>query len=144
MSNQDFPLTGTAPHLSTEEPSVGELFGRLTEQVSRLVRAELDLAKAEMVKKVKGLGIGAGLLVAAAILVFYALGTLIDAAVLGLSTVFAPWLAALVIGFVILAIVAILALVGLRLIKAATPLKPEDTLKNVKDNVDAIKNGVRS
>ena len=144
MSNQDFPHTGTAPDLSTNEPSVGELFGRLTEQVSRLVRAELDLAKAEMIKKVKGLGIGAGLLVAAGVLALYALGTLIHAAVLGLSTVFAPWLAALVIGFVILAIVAVLALVGLRLIKAATPLKPQDTLKNVKDNVDAIKNGVHS
>lgn len=44
------------------EPSTAELVQRAAEQVSRLVRDELALARAELTAKGKHAGIGAGLL----------------------------------------------------------------------------------
>ena len=132
------------PATSSPTPSIGELFGRLTEQVSRLVRAEIELAKKELIKKVTNIGIGAGLLIAAAVLSLYGLGVLIHSAVLGLSNAFAPWLAALTIGVAIFVIVGILAMVGIRRIKAGTPPTPEAAINNFKESVDAVKEGLQS
>ena len=42
------------------QASTGELVGRLSDQVSRLVRDEVRLAQAEVTHKAKRLGIGAG------------------------------------------------------------------------------------
>ena len=52
----------------------GELVKELAEEVSNLVRAELDLAKAELTEKSKRAGIGLGELGAAGIVALYALG----------------------------------------------------------------------
>ncbi|PFG37170.1 membrane protein [Flavimobilis soli] len=126
-----------------DEPSVGELFGRLTEHTTRLVRAEIALAKAELKAKLTKIGIGAGLLVAAGVLSLYALGKLFDAAALGLAEVVAPWLAFLIVGVVLLIIVGILAAVGAKALKAGTPPVPEKAIDNVKTDVEEIKKGLR-
>ena len=124
------------------EPSLGELFGRLSEQTSRLVHAEIELAKAEMKARAIRLGAGAGLLAAAGVLALYALDKLFDAAALGLSDPMPPWLGFLLVGVVLLVIVAILGLVGVRLLKAATPPAPSRAAANVKDDVEALKKGL--
>lgn len=144
MSSSQTPAAPQLPEPGSQPPSIGELLGRLTEQVSRLVRAEIELAKKELIKKVTNIGIGAGLLIAAAVLSLYGLGVLLHAAVLGLSTVFAPWLAALTIGVALFVIVGILALVGIRKVKAGTPPTPERAIDNFKDSVDAVKEGLQS
>lgn len=144
MSASQTPAGQQTPLPNSPSPTIGELFGRLTEQVSRLVRAEIELAKKELIKKVTNIGIGAGLLIAAAILSLYGLGVLIHSAVLGLSVVFAPWLAALTIGVAIFLIVGILALIGIRRIKAGTPPTPEAAIDNFKESVDAVKEGFES
>ena len=59
----------------------------LREDVVRLVTGEIALFKAEMTKKAKDLGIGAGMLVVALVLVLFGFGTLIAAAVLGIAAV---------------------------------------------------------
>ena len=48
------------------EPSVGELVRRASENVSTLIRAEIELAKAELSTTVKRAGVGGGLIAAAA------------------------------------------------------------------------------
>ena len=63
----------TQPGPTGETRSIGQLVSDLSEQTSRLVRAELDLAKAEIQAKAQQLGIGAGLLAAAGILALYVL-----------------------------------------------------------------------
>lgn len=125
------------------DPSVGELFGRLTEHTTRLVRAELALAKAELTAKLTKIGIGVGLLAAAGVLSLYALDKLFDAAALGLAEAFAPWLAFLIVGVALLIIVGILAAVGIKSLKAGTPPTPERAIDNVKTDVDEIKKGLR-
>lgn len=135
---------GRNPEPGPQPPTIGELFGRLTEQVSRLVRAEVELAKKEMTKKLTNIGLGAGLLIGAIVLSLYGLGVLIHSAILGLSNVFAPWLAALTIGIVLFVIVGILALIGIRKIKAGTPPQPEAAVENLKESIDAVKEGLHS
>lgn len=124
------------------EPGLGELFGRLSEQTSRLVRAELDLAKAEMKAKAIRLGAGAGLLVAAGVLALYALDKLLDAAALGLAVAMPAWLGFLIVGVVLLVVVGVLAVVGKNLLARGTPPTPERALANVKDDVDTLRKGM--
>ena len=60
-------MTGTtAPKpVHDEQHSVGELVGQATEQLSRLVRQEVALAKEELAEKGRRAGRGGGLLGAA-------------------------------------------------------------------------------
>jgi uncharacterized membrane protein YqjE len=124
--------------------TMGQLVGLLSEQTSKLVRAEIELAKAELTAKAQRLAVGIGLFVVAALLAFFALGTLIAAAVLGLSEAVAPWLAALLVVVVLLIITGILVLVGKRSVTAAMPAQPERAVANVRDDVQAVKEGFRS
>jgi uncharacterized membrane protein YqjE len=124
--------------------SMGQLVGLLSEQTSKLVRAEIELAKAELEAKARRLAVGVGLFVFAALLAFFALATLIAAAVLGLSEALAPWLAALLVMVVLLIITGILVLVGKRSVTAAMPAQPERAVANVRDDVQAVKEGFKS
>lgn len=140
MSQKDSGLPGS----SSEQTSIGTLVGRLSEQLSRLVRAEIASAKAELSAKAKSLGIGIALVVVGAVLALYALGFLLYAGVAGLSNVVPVWLAALIVGVVLLILTALLALVGLKLLKKGSPPSPEITVKSIKDDVAAVKEGLKS
>lgn len=131
MSEQTVP--------SHKEPSVGELMTRLSEQTSRLVRDELALAKVEMTDKAKHAGIGAGLFSTAGVLGLFGIGTLIATAVLALDLVLPAWLAALLVALAVLAIAGIVALVGKQHVQQATPAAPQDTIDNVKQDLETVK-----
>ena len=125
-------------------PSVGELFSRLSEQTTRLVRAEIELAKAELAQKARASAIGIGLFVGAGLLAFFAFAVLIATAILGLAEAVPAWLAALIIGVALLLLTALLGFLGVRSFKAGMPPTPERTTANVKQDVEAIKEGLRS
>ncbi|RYV51442.1 phage holin family protein [Pengzhenrongella frigida] len=128
---------------SGSRPTVGELFSRLSAQTSDLVRAEIELAKAELAQKAKASGIGIGLFVGAAVLGFFALAVLITTAILALALAVPAWLAALIVAIVLLLVAGLLALVGKRSLDSASAT-PGRTAENVKQDVDAIKKGLRS
>ncbi len=121
-------------------PGMGRLVEQLSEQATRLVRAEIALAKAELSDKAKRSGIGMGLFAAAAVIVLYAVGVLIWAAIIGLAEAWPLWLSALVIGVVLMLVAGGLAFAGSKLLKRATQ-QPE-TIDRVKDDVAAIKEGM--
>jgi hypothetical protein len=127
-----------APEESTKK-SLGSLLGSLPELISRLIRGEIALAKTELVAKLKEVGVGAGLLVGAALFGFFLLAVLITAAVLGLATVVSPWLAALIVAAVLLVVTAVLALLGVSALKKGVPPTPEKTVASVKADVSALK-----
>jgi len=127
-----------------DRPSIGELVSALSEKMSTLVRSEIALAKSELSTKAKHAGVGIGLFVVAAVLSLYALGVLIASAVLGLATVLSPWLAALVIGVVLLLIAGVLGLAGKKSLDKGTPPGPTRAQENVKLDVQAVKEGLRS
>lgn len=120
--------------------SLAGLVEQLTDQVSRLARAEIALAKAELAEKAQRSGIGAGLLAGALVIVLYAVGVLIWAAVLGLGTAWPLWLSALVIGVVLLLLAGGLVLGGVQLLKKAST--PSETVQRVKADISTIKEGM--
>jgi O-antigen ligase len=129
----------TAP--AAQPPSMGRLVEQLSEQATRLVRAEIALAKAEMTEKAKRSGVGSGLLAVAAVIVFYAVGVFIWAAISGLDVAWPMWLSALVIGVAMMIVAAVLGLVGVKLVQRAAT-KP-DAVDRVKDDIATIKEGMR-
>ena len=127
-----------APEQSTNK-SLGSLLGSLPELISRLIRGEIQLAKTELVTKLKEAGVGAGLLVGAALFGFFLLAVLITAGVLGLATVVAPWLAALIVAAVLLVITGVLALLGVKALKKGVPPVPQQAVDSVKADVAVLK-----
>ncbi|WP_242089863.1 phage holin family protein [Curtobacterium sp. DN_7.5] len=115
------------------------LLGDVPKLVKELVTGELNLLKAEMLAKVKVFALAAGLLVAALVIVLYAIGVLLTAAVMGLATVMPAWLAALVVAVVMLVVAAILGLVGWKRFKKGLPITPKRTIDSVKNDVNAVK-----
>jgi Flp pilus assembly protein TadB len=120
--------------------STAELVRQAAEQMSRLVRDELALARAEMTEKGKRAGIGAGLLGAAGVVALYGVATLVATLILGLAAAGLPaWVAALIVAVVLLATAGVLALVGRGRVKQALPPVPEEAVSSVKADIDELK-----
>jgi uncharacterized membrane protein YqjE len=126
------------------ERSIGELLRQLSEQTTRLVHQELELAKAELQQKGKQAGAGAGLFGGAGALGLAALGALTACFILALNAIMPAWLAALIVAVVYGAIAAFLALRGRDKVKQATPLVPTQTIETVKEDVEWAKTQMRS
>jgi hypothetical protein len=121
------------------QASTGELVGQAAEQISRLVRDELAVARAEMTAKGKKAGVGAGLLGGGGLVAVYAVAALLTAVVLGLAEVMPAWLAALIVAVVLFAAAGVLAVVGRKEVKQAVPPVPQETVHSVKADIDEVK-----
>ena len=125
------------------DTSTGDLVKLAAEQISRLVRDELQLARVEIGGKAKRFGTGAGLFGAAGVIALYGVATLVATLILLLALVLPAWAAALIVAAVLLAVAGVLALVGRGQFRAATPATPEQTLDSVKADVHAVTDAVR-
>jgi len=123
------------------DASTGELVSRLSHEVSELVRHGLRLAQTEMSAKAKKAGVGAGLFGGAGLLALYGVGVLIAAAVLALSLALDAWLAALIVGVVLLLAAGAASLFGKKQVEQAGPVVPTETVANVKQDVRAATKG---
>ena len=132
------PVVSRAAH---DEPSVGQLVSDLTQQVSHLVRDEVQLAKMDLAAKGKKAGLGIGAFSVAGLLAFFAIGALVTTAIAALSLVLDVWLAALIVAVVLLALAAVAALVGKKEVQQAVPPVPQASVESVKADVDAVKEG---
>ena len=124
--------------------SLGELLKQLSEQTTRLVHQELELAKAELRQKGKQAGMGAGLFGGAGALGLAALGALTACFILALNAVMPAWLAALIVAVVYGIIAFVLVKQGQARMKRATPPVPEQTIETVKEDVEWAKTQMRS
>jgi uncharacterized membrane protein YqjE len=122
------------------DASTGELFKRLSQQTSELVRKEVDLAKAELTEKGKTAGKGAGMFGGAGLFGVTAFLALTACLIALLSTAMEVWLAALIVTVVYAAIAGVLALMGRRKLQEATPPAPEQTVETLKEDVQWAKN----
>lgn len=125
----------------TRDHSLTGLLRNLANDVSRLVRSELRLIQAEGQEKASQLRLGAISILSGLLLSFCALLILLQAVVIALSKVMAPWLASLIVGAVIALIGAVLVATGERNLKAQN-LVPERTLKSLRDTRDAVEEKV--
>jgi hypothetical protein len=123
--------------------SLFALIGDVPRLIVDLFRQEIESLKQELIDKAKHAGIGIGLLAAAATFAFFLFGVLIAAAILGLSTVFAPWLAALIVAGGLLLVTVILLLVGIRNVRRGVPPAPTKTIESIKDDVRVIQGTAR-
>ncbi|MFI6415339.1 phage holin family protein [Streptomyces sp. NPDC050585] len=129
---------GRHPDRSTED-SVGELVSRASQQISELVREEMQLARAEMAQKGKRFGVGGGLFGGAGLVGVLAAQALVGAVIAALALLLPLWASALIIAALLAAVAAGMAAAGKKQIaKAGTPA-PEQTIDSVKADVAEIK-----
>ncbi|MCY0924104.1 phage holin family protein [Streptomyces sp. H27-G5] len=125
------------PHAA--EDSVGVLVTRASQQISELVREEMQLARAEMTQKGKRYGKGGGLFGAAGLIGILALQALAATGIAALALVLPVWASALIITAVLGIAAAVAALTGKKQIAQAGPPAPEQTIDSVKADLSEIK-----
>jgi uncharacterized membrane protein YqjE len=131
--------SGTTGKDVGRDPTLGALVHDLSVQIPELVRSELRLAQAEMTEKGKRAGVGIGMFSAAGLVAFFGLATLIATAILALSLAVDAWLAALIVGVVLLLVAGGLALAGKSKVTEATPAKPERAVEGIKEDIATVK-----
>jgi hypothetical protein len=124
------------------ERSVGSLFADLARETSRLFRQEIALAKAEVADRLGQAGTGAAELVAGGLVLYAGFLGLMAAATLGLALVVPAWLAALIVAIVVMALGAILVLVGRKQLQPSK-LVPHRTMRSLRDDADWAKEQLR-
>ena len=121
----------------TGEPTIGTLVQSAMADVSTLIRAEVELAKAEVGKSAKKAGIGAGAFGAAGVVLAYS-GFFFGIALaefitwLGLER----WISYLIVWFLLVLLAGLAALIGRRFIKKIE--KPERTIETLHDLPDVL------
>jgi uncharacterized membrane protein YqjE len=116
--------------MATNETSdLGRAIQDVSDRASLLVREEIELAKAEMTEKASGIARGAVIGIVAGIFAVFGLIYLLNALawalweLLGTETNY--WLGFLIVGVALFIFGAIAAFVASRLVRKATPPKPE-------------------
>jgi MFS family permease len=133
---------GDAPGMT--EQSTAELLRQLSEQTTRLVRQEIELAKTELSEKGRKAGIGAGMFGGAGALAFYAFGALTACLILALAAAIDGWLAALIVAAVYGVVAGLLAMTGKQKVTEATPPVPEQAVDSTKEDVRWVKTRAKS
>jgi Putative Actinobacterial Holin-X, holin superfamily III len=113
--------------------SVAALLSDLASETAMLVRQEIALFKAELREKLARLGQGVGALAAGGLVAFSGWLALLAAAVLSLSNLVEPWLAALIVGVVVLALGAGLLFFGKSRLNADA-LAPRRTINSLRED----------
>jgi uncharacterized membrane protein YqjE len=125
------------------DQSTAELVQRASEQLTRLVRDEIALAKAELAEKGKHAGVGVGLFGGASVLALYGVGAMFATLIIVLDLFLALWLAALIVTVVLFLVAGILALLGKKQVTKAVPPEPTEAVASVKADVDEVKHAVK-
>ena len=127
-----------------QERSIGELFGQLTQDMTLLVRQEVQLARTEMTEKLSKLttnliSVGAGGFVA--YLGGLALMAALILAIRDLANISLAW-SALIVGGILAIIGYVMLQRGLKELKQVE-LAPRRSVENIKDDVQSIKDDVQ-
>lgn len=124
------------------ERSIGELVSTIMEQISSLVRGEIDYALANAKAKGSEIGTGGVLFAVAGVVALFGVSMLLFAAAAAIATVLPWWAAFLIVGAALLAIAGILALVGKSHLDKSKDYEI-DPKAGVDRSIDAVKTGFR-
>jgi hypothetical protein len=117
-----------------DDRSLGDLFADLVRDLGELVRQEAQLAKAELRQNASQAGRAIAALVVGGAIVYAGVLALLAAAILGLGQAGLPWwLAALVVGVVVIVIGAIVT-ARARAALQMTALAPQQTIETLKED----------
>ena len=142
------PHTGASPVPAATgqaigDSSVGELLSHVAQDLSVLMRQEIELAKAEVRQEVAQAGKAAGMFGVAGFAGYMVLLFGSAAAWWGLATIIAVGWAALVVAAIWAVIGAVLFVVGRQRIKQVNPT-PERTVETVKEIPGTLKGQARN
>jgi hypothetical protein len=143
---QPRPEPNTVPGMTGQDisnTSVGEMIGQVAQDLSLLMRQELDLAKAEVKQEITKGGKAVGLLGGAGFAGYMVLLFGSIAAWWGLANVMDQGWAALIVTGVWAVVGALLFAVGRGRMKQVNP-KPELTVETVEELPDTLKGAARS
>lgn len=112
------------------ERTIGELIARVSEQISSLVRDEIEFTIVNLKAKVTKLGLGGALVVVGLFLAVFAFNLLLFAGVAGFANIVPWWAAFLIVAGILLLITLLLVAVGVGFFKKSQ--------KNVVDPKGAI------
>jgi hypothetical protein len=118
--------------------SLSELFSAMTQDVSTLMRKEVELAKEELKVEASRAGNVAKLFGIAGFVGVFAVMMLLFAAAWGLAAVLPDGLAFLIVGVVLAIVAAVLALRGRAQVQAMNP-KPEQTIETLKEDAQWLR-----
>jgi drug/metabolite transporter (DMT)-like permease len=123
----------------TDDRSVKELLGDLTQSVTTLFRKEIELARAETSEKISQAGVAAEAIAGGGILAVAALIVLLQALVIALTELgLAPALAALIVGGVVGIVAFALIYKGMKDLKASN-LAPARTVEALRRDAHMVK-----
>ena len=125
-----------------QDQSLGELFGRVTSDLSALVRQEMQLAKVEIRQEVRTAGKAGGLLGGGAFAGYVALLFISVAIALLLGLVMPNWLAFLIVGALYGIGAAVLLSKGRKEMANVDPV-PHQTVETLKEDVQWAKTQAR-
>ncbi len=131
------PLTD--PHASPVEPSIGALVKEATTQVSTLVRAEIELARAEITRDVKKGLTGSVFFVSALVVLFYSTFFFFFFLAELLNTWLWRWVSYLIVFGLMVVVTAVLAVLGY--LKVRRIRGPRQTIESVKETRTALAPG---
>jgi len=127
---ESIPLRDTGV-TQPDQDSLGTLVSNATEQMSTLVRSEIELAKTEVIGEVKKGAVGGGLFAAAGVIALYSTFFFFFFVAALLHLVMPWWAAFLVVFLIMLALAGALAFFGLKKIKKMRA--PEKTISSVNE-----------
>lgn len=140
-SSSPIPGAPSSPGDPQRPPTIGELFAQLSTQVSSLVQGEIELTKARASTFFKRIGAGAALVALAGALSLYLFGWVFHTIEVALRHAVPDWAAALIVVGLLLLVVAVLALVGIKLIQKSQQSTPAPQ-EGIKQDVDAFRKGL--
>jgi hypothetical protein len=131
------------PTHAPERPGLGEAAKAVAEHTSAIARLELELAALELKRKLVSMGVGIGLLAGAAIFGVFGLMLAVALGVAALALVLPVWASIAIALGGALGLAAVLALIGLGLVKRGSPPVPEQAIREMKLTTEAIKSNGR-
>jgi uncharacterized membrane protein YqjE len=123
--------------------SIGSILGGLLGDLQGMVRGEIALARAEVKEDVSTMGRAVAQLATAAIFGLTGFIFLMLGATYLLNIWMRMWIAAAIVGAVLLAVAAILGMNGKNKLSASN-LKPEQTIDSVKETTEWAKQQIKS
>ena len=133
--------SGRIPPTRPEHPSIVDLVQTVLAEGQTLVTSQIQLLKMKGQTTGKKLAMGAVLIVAALVLVFYMMGWLLRTVELALAGPLPDWAAALIVAGILLLLIVTLLLVGYMVIKKATADKP--SVEGFQTDLDVVKEAVK-
>ncbi len=121
-----------------------QLITELPYLFGELVRAELELLRKELVQRLKGTGVGLGLIAVAFSLLGLVGFLLVVSGVYALSLVLPVWAAALILAAVVLLVAILLFVIGAGLVSRTKSPVPRRTIESVREDIARIRGDRRT